>query len=292
MSTDESSRGAAAAASSSDDGDSGEHYTSGGGGVKKLQYITSFEIEEKKIDMSSLGEDTRRFLDPADKRFEASIVFADHPYVQFFRDWLIMGIDSQTNVKCLIPIEETIHYTAKTHGGSFTVHGSNLSVYDAMQLLPIDQRLELDTRFSITVPLVELPYAKAIFSDSIVPLDKVPKGILPFNRRNYLLCVEPGESLSMHLRVGYVSNFSILERAYWWLAKDTGLVIGTQLSRSPIAYLKTIASQLIGHMEQAENNRFDYKLTKAGLIGEKERIAKYVLDVTHEIQSLDDNQKY
>jgi hypothetical protein len=257
-----------------------------GGASKKQEFVSSAVVKDISFNPKDLAEETRHFLDPADKRLELTIIFNSHQFLSFLRNWIIIGIDDQTEVRCLIPIEETIRYSARTHGGASTVHGSNLSIYDAFQHLPIDQRLELDTRFSISVPIVEPPYAKAIFSDKIIPVDKIPGKILPFNRRNYLLCIEPGESLSMQLRVGYAPNFSTRERTHWWPIGENGLGIGTQLGRDPIAYLQLIVQQLIRRIDQPENNRLDYLLKRAGLIDQRDKITSYILAAGQEILSL------
>lgn len=255
-----------------------------GGG--KYRFIESMHIADISFDPKKLSKKTLPFLDPADKRLQLEIRFKDSPYRFFWVNWLIMGIDDQYDVKCLIPIEETIRYTAGTHGGSSTVHGSCLAIYDAIQLLPVDQRLDVDTEFSLTVPLVEAPYAKAIFSESITPITKIPSKLIPFNRRNLLLFAEPGESLSMHLRVGYTPNFSIRERTHWWPLEGEGLAVGTQLGRDPIAYLQTIVKQLMKRIGETENNRFDYMLRRAGSDDKEKEIREYVIAASQEILAL------
>lgn len=279
-------------------------------GKRSKAKVRVSEVRDVTSDGEKLSAEARRFIDPADRRLEIDIILAPHPYADFFRAWLIMGIDDQRDVKCLLPIESKIRYTARTHGGASLVHGSCLSIYDAIQLLPIDQRLETGTRFSIDVPMVEPPYARAIFSDSITPIDRLPAtfeagkpataaakrpSAIPFNRRNLLLCVEPGETLSMQLRVGYAPSFSIRERTYWWLisgeragaSAEIGLTVGTQLGRDPIAYLHTIISQLNSRIGETENNRFDFMLRRAGFSADqRESVLAYVTGVSDELMAL------
>lgn len=274
----------------------------GGGSGASGKFISSIVTRDITVNPKLLSEETRHYIDPLDKRTEMEMRFNPHPFLDFFiRGWLPMGIDDQYEVKCLIPIEDTIRYHAIMHGGSSVVHGSNLSIYDALQLLPINQELDLNTKFSITVPIVEPPYARAIFSDSIVPIDpraigtRIGKGMIPFNRRNFLLCIEPGESLSMQLRVGYLSNFSIRERTHWWPLKGTpkngvivgdGIAVGTQLGRHPVTYIQTIVTQLLKRLDATENNRFVYMLQRSGLLDYMVPMKDYVVAVSAEILAL------
>jgi hypothetical protein len=248
--------------------------------------MLTYQIEKTDLDLKKISSETRRYIDPADKRLLMKMQFKESPYAHFFRAWLIMGIDDQKNVKCLVPIEETIRYSAQTHGGTSLVHGSNFSIYDSLQLLPIDQRIEMETKFSISIPLVTTPYARVVFSEDIKPLDKWRYKFIPFNRRNYLLCIEPGESLSMQLQIGTVSNFSLRERTYWYLMGENGLAVETQLHRNPIDYLKVIMTQLDARLEETENNRFEKMLLKAGLGEKRDAVLAYFADMSSEIAAL------
>lgn len=246
--------------------------------------IESTNVVETPIDMSALEEVVRHFLDPKDIRKELTLIFAENKHAEFFRGWLIMGIDDQYGVKCFIPIEETVQYTALTFGGRTKVHGSNIAVYDAICKMPIDQRVPINTRYSLTIPMVEWSeseeaMARTIFADSIVHVDKTEYPY-PFNRRNFLLCVLPGESLSMQLKVGIDQTFSIRERTHWYLSQPRGIVIGTQLNRDPIDYLKTIVRQLVERIGMIANSRFDEMLVLAGIYDKKEEIRAY-FDAMH-----------
>ncbi|MFA5091404.1 MAG: hypothetical protein WC483_02125 [Candidatus Paceibacterota bacterium] len=249
--------------------------------------IASLKTREVALDVGKLSKETLRYLDLADKRLEAEVVFNPSPYLSFLVSWYAMGIDSQFDVKCLIPIEGG-RYIATTHGGASQVHGDNPAIYDAIQLLPINQALEIGTTFSLSVPHNKEPYALTVFSSALTTHDKLPKGILPFNRRNLLLHIKPEESLEMKFRVGEDKVFSVRERTYWWpLPGSNGFVVGTQLGRSPIEYLQAITRQLFFRIEEPTNNRLDFMMKASGItIEEKPAVVAYLQTVGEEILAM------
>lgn len=272
----------------------------------------SATIVDDMVDTKNLHEYSRRLVDPADIRRRMTLRFAPHEHLPFMRNMLIMGIDDQMDVKCLIPLDDGSEYTQRTYGGGTVVHGSDLSIYTGIHLLPIDQRLEEGTTFELIVPYVEHELmARAIFSESIKSLSGASRSegakrpedgvastatapekkqatgtILPFNRRFLIFMALPNESLKMQFRVGKADNYSIRERTYWWLDGPDGLVVGTQLDRDPIEYIKLIVRQIMARMAAIENNRFDFMLTRAGLIGQKQAIAAYIDAVFGDIMAL------
>lgn len=260
------------------------------GGVGKI--ISSLKTKTLPMQTDALSKDTLHFLDPADKRMEAELIFNPSPYLSFLVNWYIMGVDDQRDVKCLIPIEGS-QYIATTHGGASRVHGDNPAIYDAIQQLPINQSLEIGTTFAISVPPNKERYAITVFSSSITPIGKIPRGLLPFNRRNLILHIKPEESLEMKFRVGYDHTFSVRERTYWWpiiqRSEGTliGVVVGTQLGRSPIDYLKTITRQLFARVDESVNNRLDEMLRMYGILPhEKPAVAAYLRAAGEEILAM------
>lgn len=270
--------------------------------------IESISIRDVTYDPTKLSAETRRFMDPLDRRTELKIIFADHPFATFFRAWLIMGIDDEYQSKCLFPIEELTQYTAVTHGGHSTVHGSNLSIYTTIQNMAIDQDLPIGAQFSLTVPMVEGTTAVALFADNLVPVTPLPPpfdwykprpigaaaappsktktGRIPFNRRNFIMCINPNESLSMKFRVGYDRAFSVRGRSHWYLEPPRGIIVCTQLGRHPVDYLKVIIGQLRTRLIATENNRFDYMLLKSGLNGKREEIVAYFEKMHNAIEGI------
>jgi len=240
----------------------------GGGGP--IEKITSVSID---LDMNALAEITRHFVDPADTRMWTEITFKPNVYLEFLKAWLAMGINDQYDVRCLIPVAETIRAHARTHGGASTVHAHDLSIYTAIQLLPICQDIPLNTQFSISLPMVEGDESRMVLSESIVPVK--PLSVIPFNRRVALTELYPGESLSMLLNVGCAPNFSLRERTHW-KPLPNGIGFGTQLGRKPMDYFKIIIQQLNQRLEQTENSRFDYMLNRSGLASERAGVLAYV----------------
>jgi len=248
--------------------------------------IARHEVRDITVDPKNLSKDTLPFIDPHDRRRVLDIYFNLRTAPYLIRDWIIRGIDDQRDVKCLVPIEKSIRYVARTHGGNSTVHGSCIAIYDSILHMPINQSLPLGARFSISIPTNEEDYAITVNSDKLIPVERLSDNLLPFNRRNYLLHIKPGESLTAQFCVGTAPNFSILERTHWKPLEPHGLRLGTQLNRDPIQLLQLIVGQLRTLMNANENNLFVKKVTESGLASELEAIRGETLALFDEIERL------
>ena len=173
-----------------------------------MPLIEKISVRDISINSSNLqSEDAKRFVDPSDVRLEARIVVKTAKYSNFLVGWLIHGLTDQKNVKHLLADESNFRYLSYTQGDSIATHGHCSAMYDGLIHLPINQDLELGTVFSLAVNNIEgktirdgKQYAITILSDKLLPTEPLPKGVIPFNRRAFLLHVYPGEVIDGRVR--------------------------------------------------------------------------------------------
>jgi len=243
--------------------DSGQLYDMLVGGAGRTITIQSRDVTPSCANVSA---ETKKYIDRADTWTEFTMRFAKHEYMHFLRNTIIMAIDSQKDVKCLVPVKESINYIARAFSGTVMVHGHDLAIYDAIQLMPINQELPIGMTFELSIPEVKTPEALIVYSSMLKPSKKI--SIKPFNSMWPLMFMRQSESLSANFRVAVANNFSIRERMAWWLDGDDGLTVMLQLGRNPIAYLKTILSQL-------DESRLDDCIRASGY--ESDKIKPYIL---------------
>lgn len=256
--------------------------------------IASFSARLVGPDFGVLSKGARRFLDEGDVRYEATLTLSDlGDETNFVLGFLIMGLTDQRKVKCLIP--SSIQYLSHSPGKEPPVHGHCLSIRDGIVSLPINQSLEVGTKFQLSVSNAEpikiepgdIPpmHAITVLTDRLKPMSKL--SVKPFNNRCYLLHVLPGETLDAVYTVGHTNQFSLHEATYFMRPSSNVLVFGTCLGRSPSDLLRLIAKQLRERMEEKVANIYLKNLRAAGYTDDdRGRMDKILYRLFDEIEVL------
>jgi hypothetical protein len=235
--------------------------------------IATYSKSEVGPNWAKLSNEAKKYLDKGNVQYEGVLEFSDAgEYTDFVIGWLIFGLTDQQDMKCLLPAN--IQYLSHSIGKDPPVHGHCLSIRDGIITFPINQKLEMGTKFRLSIQNSEpiklesgnIPPMRAmrILSNQLKPVSPLPKGLKPFSNRTYLLHVLPGETLEATYVVGTTNQFSLREMTYFERPARNVLIFGTMLGRDPADLLRTVASQLEKRMKENINNIYLKRLLESG----------------------------
>jgi hypothetical protein len=262
----------------------------------KGKLIVSFSTHQVGPHFEHLSPGAKRFIDAECIQYEAKLELATvADYTSFIVGWLVRGLTEQQKMKCLLP--SSIQYLSHSPGDDPPVHGHCLSIRDGLITLPINQELEVGTKFHLSISNVEPikvepgdkppMYAITALSDKLQPLSKLPPKLKPFSNRAYLLHVLPGETLDATYVVGYSNRFSLREMTYFERPTPNTLIFGTTLGRNPSDLLRTVAAQLKERMEEKAGNVYLEQLRASGFDQtDREKITAIIEKLFVEIEKL------
>jgi len=268
------------------------HLVTGGGRGTIVQDANWRDISP---DPSKHPKEALPFLDPADRRLKGQLTIVKSTYSDLLLGQIIRVMRSQKNVKCLVPITDSIKHTSPSIGEDPPVHGSILSIYDFCYQIPINQHLPIGTQFKLSASNVATKtsktdpyYSITILTDQLTPIGdiKLPKGEIPFNRRLYLFPLLPNEQLEGTFRVDYTTQFTILEMIHFERYENT-LCLHTCLGRNPITLLKIIIDQLEESINDNMDPAFPEALSRSGYTeADYKPIMAYLAAAFKEVRSL------